>query len=381
MARPATPSLSSLFARFGLLLLLGAVLYLALAVKRLEQRFSPLSDGQPEPALVTPRGNLSEVEQGTVELFRKASGSVVHITTIDVLGDPLRMRAVEVPKGTGSGFFWDEQGHVVTNLHVVEAAKAARVTLPDHSVWAAELIGVSRRHDLAVLRVVGAGALSKPLPLGTSNDLVVGQQVAAIGSPFGLDYTLSVGIVSGLGREIPGPSELPIRDVIQTDAAINPGNSGGPLLDSAGRLIGVNTAILSPSGASAGIGFAVPVDTVARVVPQLIRYRREVRPVLGVDLAHDAVVRRLGLEGALVLQVVPGSPAQQVGLRQTVRDNFGRVVLGDLIVGLNDKPVMKVEDLYAALDEKQPGEQVTLSIVREGRKTQVTLALIANVDL
>lgn len=362
-------------------LALCAIAYLFAQVRQLERLQGAWQAPSQQSPMVVPRGDLSSLERSTVELFQVASQSVVHITTVDLLGDPLRLRAVEVPRGSGSGFFWDRQGHVVTNLHVIESAKAARVTLPDHSVWPAQLVGVSRRNDLAVLHVEGAGAAAHPLQVGTSNDLVVGQSVAAIGSPFGLDHTLSVGIVSGLGREIPGPSDLPIRDVIQTDAAINPGNSGGPLLDSSGRLVGVNTAILSPSGASAGIGFAVPVDTVARVVPQLIRFHREIRPVLGVELAHDSVVRRLGLRGALILHVAPGSPAAEAGLQPTVRDGLGRIRLGDRIVEFDRTKIDGATDLYAALDRKQPGDAVRLEVWRGDASLSLELRVAANVDV
>lgn len=382
MTRGRTPSSSWLLGLACVVALL-VIAYQVVELRRLRDLVSSVAEAAPPPASppITPRGELSPAERSMVELFRRASSSVVHITTMDLQSDPFRMRLLEIPKGTGSGFFWDNGGHVVTNLHVIQGAKAARVTLPDHSVWSAELVGVSARNDLAVLRISGAMKKAKPLPIGTSHDLSVGQLVAAIGSPFGLDYTLSTGIVSGLGREINGEAGLPIRDVIQTDAAINPGNSGGPLLDSSGRLIGVNTAILSPSGASAGIGFAVPVDTVARVVPQLIRYHREVRPAIGVDLVNDVVARRLGVPGVLILQIRPNSPAAKVGLRATLQDRYGRVQVGDVIVGLDDSGVRTSREFYGALDEKQPGDPITLHVVRDGERLALKLTLAANIDL
>jgi S1-C subfamily serine protease len=255
------------------------------------------------------------------------------------------------------------------------------VTLEDHSVWNAQLVGFSRRHDLAVLKVPGAASRARPLPIGTSRDLLVGQMVVAIGSPFGLDYTLSTGVISGLGREIPGMMGLPIHNAVQTDAAINPGNSGGPLLDSSGRLIGINTAIYSPSGASAGVGFAVPVDTVTRIVPQLIRFGREVRPVLGVQLAEDDLTRRFGLRGALVLKITPGSPAAKAGMRETVRElPSGRIRLGDVIVALDGTKVGNGIELYGALDNKQPGDHATLGVLRDGEATTVDIVLGSNVE-
>ncbi|HEX6240544.1 MAG TPA: trypsin-like peptidase domain-containing protein, partial [Polyangiales bacterium] len=262
---------SMTLAALSVIALVLALAYLSVRVDALEQRLAatqPLRVGSGvQQATITPRGELSELEKSTIALFSARSTAVAHITTIAVRSDPFRMRALELPRGTGSGFIWDEFGHVVTNFHVIQGADGARVTLADHSEWTAKLVGVSPRNDIAVLRIeTNRGDLPHVL-VGTSHDLSVGQQVFAIGSPFGLDYTLSTGVISGLGREIQGVTGLPIRGAIQTDAAINPGNSGGPLLDSAGRLIGVNTAIYSPSGTYAGIGFAIPAHDVSWVVP------------------------------------------------------------------------------------------------------------------
>jgi S1-C subfamily serine protease len=364
-----------------LLFALLAIGYLSLKVRRLERLVSPRSEGQARPPLIAPRAQLADIERMTTQLFRQASGSVVHITTLELHTDPFELNVLEVPKGTGSGFVWDEQGDIVTNFHVVQGGSGARVTLEDQSVWDAQLVGFSRRHDLAVLKIVGAASRARPLPIGTSRDLLVGQMVIAIGSPFGLDYTLSTGVISGLGREIPGMNGLPIHGAIQTDAAINPGNSGGPLLDSAGRLIGINTAIFSPSGASAGVGFAVPVDTVTRIVPQLIRFGREVRPVLGVELAEDNLARRFGLRGALVLKVTPGSPAAKAGIRETIRElPSGRIRLGDVIVSLDGAQVGNATELYGALDNKQPGDHATLGVLREGQASSIEIVLGSNVE-
>jgi S1-C subfamily serine protease len=369
-------------ARLVMLLLLASVGVLGVRVYKLEERLQPRVEGPAQKPLIVPRADLSPLEKTYVELFRRTSQSVVHITTLDVRTDLFRLRALEVPTGTGSGFVWDDHGNVVTNAHVVRGARAAKVTLPDQSVWQAKLVGVSQRHDLAVLRIDGAIGRSKGLPVGTSHDLVVGQLVLAIGSPFGLDYTLSTGVISGLSREIPGLLGLPIHGAIQTDAAINPGNSGGPLLDSNGRLIGVNTSILSPSGASAGIGFAVPVDTVARIVPQLIQYGREVRPVLGVEFADDEIARRLGVRGALAVRVVENGPAHKAGILGTTQEYpSGRIHLGDVITGINDKSVKSAQDVLVALDDRQPGDKVTLQIIRAGsEKLSVPLELGKNVE-
>jgi S1-C subfamily serine protease len=265
---------------------------------------------------------------------------------------------------------------VVTNFHVIQGADGARITLSDHSEWAAKLVGVSPRNDIAVLRIETNRADLPHILLGSSHDLSVGQQVFAIGSPFGLDYTLSTGVISGLGREIQGVTGLPIRGAIQTDAAINPGNSGGPLLDSAGRLIGMNTSIVSPSGGSAGIGFAVPVDTIARVVPELIKHGRELRPTMGVELAEDAVARRLGLVGALILNVVPDSPAARAKLQPTQQDErTGRIALGDVIMGVDNAPIQNAADLYLALETHKAGDKVKLTLNRSGQPAEAEVEL------
>ncbi|HJL14746.1 MAG TPA: trypsin-like peptidase domain-containing protein [Sandaracinaceae bacterium LLY-WYZ-13_1] len=335
----------------------------------------PSPPAEVESVVVTARGDLSDAETSTVELFRHAAPSVVYITKLTVRADPFRRNFLEIPEGTGSGFLWDRRGHVVTNFHVIEGADGARVTLADQSTWPAELVGYVAEKDIAVLRIDGPEELLRPVPVGTSHDLVVGQHVFAIGNPFGLDHTLSTGVVSGLEREILSVTRRPITGVIQTDAAINPGNSGGPLLDSAGRLIGMNTAIYSPSGASAGIGFAVPVDTIARIVPQLIAHGRVIRPALGVQLADPRRLGRLGLAGALVLGVQPGSPAARAGLRPTRRDRYGRLLLGDLIVAIDGETVAEPNDIYRILDRHEVGDTVRLTYQRGDQRSDVQLQL------
>jgi S1-C subfamily serine protease len=328
------------------------------------------------PVAVTPRGDLSAAEQSTIELFRQAAPSVVFITTVSLQRDPFRLDPREVPEGSGSGFLWDAQGHVVTNFHVIRNADGARVTLADQSVWPARLVGFVAEKDLAVLRIEAPGVALRPLPMGTSHDLLVGQHVFAIGNPFGLDHTLSTGVISGLDRQIESTTQRPITGVIQTDAAINPGNSGGPLLDSAGRLIGVNTAIFSPSGASAGIGFAVPVDTVRRIVPQLIAHGRVVRPGLGVQLAPPDMLRRLGIEGVLILGVQPGSPAAQAGLQGSSRAPLGnRMRLGDIVVAADGETVRGEDDLFRILDRSEVGQTLTLTVRRGDQPVEVPVVL------
>jgi S1-C subfamily serine protease len=324
---------------------------------------------------VAPRGDLAEDERATIELFEASSPSVVFVTTVTRGRDPFTLNLYEIPRGTGSGFLWDDAGHVVTNFHVVQGGSAARVTLADHSEWEARVIGAAPEKDLAVLAIEAPADRLRPLPLGVSTDLAVGQKVFAIGNPFGFDQTLTTGVISALGREIQGVGGLPIRDVVQTDAAINPGNSGGPLLDSSGRLIGVNTAIFSPSGAYAGIGFAIPADTVAWVVPELIVEGRLVRPSLGADLAPDALARQLGIAGALVMGVAPGSGAAAIGLEPTRRGFFGGVDLGDVIVALDGEPVRATADLFLLLERRRPGETVEVTVLRDGEEETLEVEL------
>jgi len=342
-------------------------------------RTAPLASGGGNSgralAPVMARGDLAADEQATIELFRASSPSVVYITSLAVRRDLFRLNVMEIPQGAGSGFLWDEAGHVITNYHVIQRADAAQVTLADRSVWDATLVGAAPEKDLAVLRIEAPRGQLRPLPVGSSADLSVGQKVFAIGNPFGLDQTLTTGVISALGREIDSVGGVPIRDVIQTDAAINPGNSGGPLLDSAGRLVGVNTAIFSPSGAYAGIGFAIPVDTVRWVVPDLLAHGRVRRPALGVQLAAAEMVRGWRLEGALVVDVVAGSGAERAGLRPTRRDARGRLLLGDLIVAVDGETIASSADLLLALERRRPGETVTVTVERDGARRDLTVVL------
>ncbi|NLY92673.1 MAG: trypsin-like serine protease [Myxococcales bacterium] len=330
---------------------------------------------------ITPRGDLSAAERTTIEIFRRAAPSVVFVTNLRVRNDKLSFDELTMPQGTGSGFVWDEEGHIVTNFHVIQGANAVQVTLDGQKTVPARVVGVAPDKDLAVLKLEDPSVAPRPLPIGSSSDLLVGQHVFAIGNPFGLDHTLSTGVISGLGREIMSVGNRPIQGVIQTDAAINPGNSGGPLLDSSGRLIGVNTAIYSPTGASAGIGFAVPVDTIRRIVPELIRYGRVTRAGLGVHLDEGALTRRLGIEGCLVLGVVQGSGAAEAGIRPTTRDpRTGALVLGDVIVGLEGNPVKNSLDLYRILDGLEVGSEVTITLLRRGKRLEVPVRLSALQD-
>ena len=329
------------------------------------------------PRAVSARAALTPQELSTTALFERVSPSVVNITSKAVRRDFFSLNVMEIPRGTGSGFVWDQAGHMVTNYHVVRGGQSFEVTLADQSTWAATPIGGAPEKDLAVLRIEAPADRLRAIDIGTSNDLLVGQSVLAIGNPFGLDQTLTTGIISALGREIESLHGVPIRDVIQTDAAINPGNSGGPLLDSAGRLIGVNTAIVSPSGSYAGIGFAIPVDTVNWVVPDLISYGEIRRPTIGIELAPESVSQRLGLEGLLVMQVVPGSGAERAGLRPTVRDRRGRVQIGDIIVGVEGEPVRTSSELRLRLEQRRGGDIVEINLNRNGHEETVNVQLTA----
>lgn len=314
-------------------------------------------------------------ERRDIRVFRDVSPSVVNITTVALQRRGFfSLDAYEIPSGSGSGFVWDRQGRVVTNYHVVSQGRRFMVNLGEQD-YEAELVGVAQAKDLAVLQIQAPPEVLQPIEVGTSGNLVVGQKVLAIGNPFGLDQTLTVGVVSALGRELKSPSGLPIRDVVQTDAAINPGNSGGPLLDSSGRLVGVNTAIYSPSGASAGIGFAVPVDVVRKLVPELIRYGKPRQPGIGVELVEDRWARRSRIEGVIIQAVRPGGPAEKAGLRGLKRTQYG-YELGDVIVGANDRPVRRLEDLYLAFEEVGVGNWVRLTIEREDRRRSVDLQLV-----
>lgn len=341
----------------------------------LEAWFSPK---QAEPRTVTARGDLAADEKATIELFETSRDSVVFITTKAQVRDFWTRNVFTVPRGTGSGFIWDEAGHVITNYHVIENASEASVKLADGRSYRAALVGASPAHDIAVLRIGVGFKRPPPVPLGTSSNLKVGQKVFAIGNPFGLDWTLTTGIVSALDRSLGGEQGNTIEHLIQTDAAINPGNSGGPLLDSAGRLIGINTAIYSPSGTSAGIGFAVPVDTVNRVVPQLIAGGRYVRPTLGIaadENLNTRLKRILAVEGVVILRVAPGSAAEAAGLRGAVLSPEGGITPGDIITAVDGKPIDSVSKLLGRLDDRQVGEVAKLEILREGRKLEVAVVL------
>jgi len=334
--------------------------------------------GAAAPRAVTARGQLSADERNTIAVFENVSRSVVYITRVQHVRDFFSRNVMRVPQGTGSGFIWDDQGRVITNYHVIRGAQEALVTLGDQRSFSAKLVGASPEHDLAVLQIDVPENLPPPVPIGSSAELRVGQAVLAIGNPFGLDHTLTTGIVSALNRTVDNEQGGTIDNVIQTDAAINPGNSGGPLIDSAGRLVGINTMIYSPSGAYAGIGFAVPVDTINRVVPRLINFGRYIRPTLGIS-ANDDVSRRLfgadGAGGVLVLGVTEGSPAARAGLRATEMEQSGNILLGDVIEAVDGRRVDSFATLINVLDGYEFGDRLTLTVRRANGSEEVPITL------
>jgi S1-C subfamily serine protease len=325
------------------------------------------------------RADLDSVERNVVDVFQRVAPAVVNVSNLTRRRTFFEVQ--EMAQGSGTGFVWDTEGHIVTNYHVIHQNSGVSVAFADQTTRRAKVIGAYPQKDLAVLKVDMPKDKLTPISLGRSHDLLVGQSVLAIGNPFGLDHTLTTGVVSALGREIRSLNDRPITDVIQTDAAINAGNSGGPLLDSKGRLIGVNTAIYSPSGASAGIGFAIPADTVRSVVTQLIEHGRVVRPGLGVALFKDEQVeiwaarRGMKIDGVIIAQVPPRSAAAQAGLRGVAESDEGDIVLGDVITAIDGKKVRSSDDIYRTLERYQIGDAVEVTFLREGseKKTKVKL--------
>jgi S1-C subfamily serine protease len=364
---------------------LGLVVGRAMSGDRVARGPAPQAPAEVPPGMVlVPAATVAPLPEGVtaeekrdVEVFRRARPSVAYITSLALRRAPLSFDVQQIPQGTGSGFVWDQEGHVVTNFHVIQQGDAFSVTLADQSEWEAKVVGAAPDKDVAVLRIKAARERLVPLVRGTSQGLVVGQRVLAVGNPFGLDHSLTVGVVSALGRELRSPNGRRIRDVIQTDAAINPGNSGGPLLDSSGRLIGVNTAIFSPSGAFAGIGFAVPVDTVSRLVPQLISKGRIATAGIGIMLIPERYNAQLGVDGLAIAEVLPDGPAARAGLQGAQVTRARRVILGDRIVAVNGKSVKSEDDLRDAFEAAGVGGTITLTVVRGQERRDVKLALIA----
>jgi 2-alkenal reductase len=355
--------------RFGRIVIAWALVLVTVWLgDRLYRSYIYVAD---EPKLVTPEGKLSDWEKSNIELFQAAAASVAYITTEQVRFNPFR--GASVAQGAGSGFIWDKAGHVVTNFHVIEGADTVYVQLYAGGPMSARVIGGAPEYDVAVVRLRNPPRDLQPLPIGTSTSLSVGQATYAIGNPFGLSRTLTTGIVSAVERHLPTAQGREIRGVIQTDAAINPGNSGGPLLDSSGRLIGVNTAIISESGASAGIGFAIPVDLINRVVPQIITQGRAPLPGIGITPADESVAAQLGVRGVVVLGVRRGSPADQAGIRP-FDPRIGAV--GDIIVAADGRRTQTAADLAAVFEDAGVGNEVTLRIVRGDAEREVKVRVI-----
>lgn len=353
-----------------LLVLAGALVYAVITMR--SQRQGVVYDA-PRPVVVPDQ--LGADEKASIAVFSNVAPSVVHITSLDVRRNRISLDITEIPQGTGTGFVWDTAGHIVTNFHVVAGGNRARVTLDDGVTYAATLVGAAPDKDIAILRIDAPPSKLRPIVVGRSAQLQVGQKVLAIGNPFGLDHTLTTGVISGLGREIKSVTQRTIFDVIQTDASINPGNSGGPLLDSAGNLIGMNTAIFSPSGASAGIGFAVPVDTVNNMVPEIIKNGRVARPFLGVNTLPDALAQQLKVDGVVIQDVVPQSGAAVAGLTGLQASADGRWQLGDVIVTIDGAAILRLNDLHKALDAHRVGDVVDVGVRKNGevRNVKVTL--------
>jgi S1-C subfamily serine protease len=357
-----------------LLLILITLIALFLFLPNIENIWSSM---HAEPRSVTARGALSPAEKTNIEIFEQSSPSVVYITTLEDTLNLWTRDITRIPRGTGSGFIWDRKGHIITNYHVLEGASAVRIRLSDQRTFNATLIGASPEHDLAVLRIPITSNMPKPLTLGTSHDLQVGQATYAIGNPFGLDHTLTTGVISALNRSIDNNKGSTIEGLIQTDAAINPGNSGGPLLDSAGRLIGINTALYSPSGTYAGIGFAVPVDTVNRIVPQIIKKGHYQRPKLGITInekLNKEITKDLGTLGVAVIEVQPNSAAQRAGLRGVSMQNNDKIS-GDLIIGIDQHKIENIEMLLSTLEKYDIGDTVKVKLLRDDHAREVSLTL------
>lgn len=323
---------------------------------------------------------LTDDEQNNIAVFEQTSPSVVFVTNTQLRRQRFSLNVMEIPRGSGTGFVWDNSGLIVTNFHVVYGANRITITLQSNNSYEAEVVGTAPEKDIALLRIDAPEEELQAIPLGDSSSLAVGRKVLAIGNPFALDTSLTTGVVSALGREIKSITDRTIKNVIQTDAAINPGNSGGPLLDSHGRLIGVNTAIYSPSGASAGIGFAIPVNTLKLIIPQLIEHGRMIRPVLGIETLTDYWTRRLRVKGVAVLSVREGLPADQAGMIGVREDWRGNIHLGDVIIAINGESITNEDSLLTELERYQPGDNIKVTTLRDDEIHEYEVTLSAPED-
>ena len=362
-----------------------AVLVFVMAIYLLFSQIIPrfyFSSAAPRP--IDPRGDLMEIEKTTTQLFKHVAPSVVFVTNAAYQRNWYTSEVKAVPRGTGSGFVWDDKGHIVTNYHVVQGADQLIVTFANNDSFTGVVVGASPQNDLAVIRVGAPPADLAPIPIGTSDDLLVGQEVFAIGNPFGFDQTLTRGIVSALNRDLAEQNGVVLHGLIQSDAAINPGNSGGPLLDSAGRLIGVNTAIYSPSRSNAGIGFSIPVDEVNRIIPQLINSGHPVKPVLGVRLQMSKFrFQGKNWTGLRLARVYPDSPADKAGLLGD-RYESGYAIPGDILISINDNPITTIDDFNTIMQKYKVGDTITVKVnsfsIKKVTEKEIKLTLAASAD-
>jgi len=351
--------------------------------KKTESADNQASTSDQGPSLFSQKQNMNDNpelnadENAVIQLFEDAASSVVFITTSALQQSYWSLDVTEIPKGSGTGFMWDDYGHIVTNFHVLEGGQKFTVTLSDQSSYDAEVVGYEPGKDLAILKINAPRDKIKPLPVSTSSNLKVGQFVYAIGNPFGFDQTLTTGVISALGREITAMNGRKIYDVIQTDAAINPGNSGGPLLNSSGQLIGVNTAIYSPSGSYSGIGFSIPVNVVSKVVPDLINYGRVKRPLMGVELVNERYMQQ---SGAMIRNVSKGGPADRVGMKGITKTKNGRIIVGDIIKAINNAKIESNDDLIETLELFKPKDKITVTFLRGDELFKVNLTLSSSVN-
>lgn len=323
---------------------------------------------------------LTDDEQNNISVFKSASPSVVFVTNTQLRRQRFSLNVMEIPRGSGTGFIWDESGLIVTNFHVVQGANKITIELQSNKSYQATVVGSAPEKDIALLKIDAPNEDLQPLPLGDSASLAVGRKVLAIGNPFALDTTLTVGVVSALGREIKSITNRTIKNVIQTDAAINPGNSGGPLLNSNGQLVGVNTAIYSPTGASAGIGFAIPVNAVKVIIPQLIEHGKLIRPVLGIETLTDYWTRRLRVKGVAILSVREGLPAAKAGMVGVREDRRGKIHLGDVIIAINGQNVINEDSLLNQLEQFSPGDTVEVTTLKDEKIRNYNVQLVAPVE-
>lgn len=333
--------------------------------------FSVLADNQQ---------HYSNDEKNTIEIFKISASKVVYVHRMQRMQNNFA-ETFEVSSGSGSGIIWDKQGHIVTNYHVIHDADNIMVSL-DNKTFRAKVVGIEPRKDIAVLKILPTKKVSAlknftPFKLINTDELVVGQKTIAIGNPFGLDHSLTTGVISALGREVPGIGGVNIRNMIQTDASINPGNSGGPLLDSQGNLIGLNTMIYSKTGSSSGVGFAVPAQTIARIVPQLINYGHVKMSGIGlVPLEANIATNYQKLPGVFIAKVLPNTPADKAGLKGVYADQFGRIVLGDAILAINDRKISSYNDLYNILVDIPIGTKINLTINHHGEIKKISIKTI-----